>query len=80
MLDEATSALEAKTEPAVSRIVAELAGEVPTDIDAYRLSTVRNADVFAFLDDGRIAGIGGIDEVRNAVPAFARQPSLLGIK
>ena len=79
VLDEATSALDAETEAAITATISELEGDVTTVIVAHRLSTVRHADVVAYLEGGRLMGVGTFDEVREQVPAMARQAELLGL-
>lgn len=79
VLDEATSALDAETEVAIVRTLDDLEGEVTTITIAHRLATVRRADQLLYLEDGRVRGAGTFEEVRDAVPDFDRQASLLGL-
>jgi ABC-type multidrug transport system fused ATPase/permease subunit len=79
VLDEATSALDADTEDAISRSLMDLEGAVTTVIIAHRLATVRHCDVVIYLDEGALLGVGTFEEVRNQVPQFDRQASLLGL-
>ncbi len=79
VLDEATSALDAETEAAISATIRELEGDVTTVIVAHRLSTVRHADILVYLERGRLVGMGTFDQVRDQVPAMARQAALLGL-
>ncbi len=79
VLDEATAALDAETEQAIVRTLDELEGEVTTVTVAHRLATVRRADQLLYLKDGRIVSRGTFDQVRNEVPDFDRQASLLGL-
>lgn len=79
VLDEATSALDAETEDAITRTITELEGDVTTVIIAHRLSTVRHADVLVYMESGRAVAIGSFDDVRQTVPALARQAELLGL-
>jgi ABC-type multidrug transport system fused ATPase/permease subunit len=79
VLDEATSALDAETEQSITDMISELEGNVTTIVIAHRLSTVREVDALVYLDDGRILAQGTFDELRLAIPAFARQASLMGI-
>jgi len=72
VLDEATSALDNQTEHEIAETLRRLNGEMTIIIVAHRLSTVRHADHLVFLSDGQIAGEGTFDEVRQAVPEFAR--------
>ena len=79
VLDEATSALDAETENVVSDTIASLGGQVTTVTVAHRLATIRNADIVAYLDGGRLVAQGSFEEVRAAVPGFERQAQLLGL-
>ena len=79
VLDEATAALDAETEQAIVKTLDELEGEVTTITVAHRLATVRRADQLLYMKGGRIEARGTFDEVRNAVPDFDRQASLLGL-
>jgi ABC-type multidrug transport system fused ATPase/permease subunit len=79
VLDEATSALDAETEQAISQVLTDLEGEVTTVTVAHRLSTVRHADHVVYMDRGRILASGSFDEVRQAVPAFDRQATIMGL-
>jgi ATP-binding cassette subfamily B protein/subfamily B ATP-binding cassette protein MsbA len=58
ILDEPTGALDAQTEASVMQAIGRLTKHRTTFVIAHRLSTVRNADVIVFLDDGRIAESG----------------------
>jgi len=58
ILDEATSALDTETERAVQQAFEALAEGRTTITIAHRLSTVRNADQIAVIDQGRIIESG----------------------
>jgi ABC-type multidrug transport system fused ATPase/permease subunit len=79
VLDEATSALDGETEANVSAAIRALKGEVTVILIAHRLSTVREADQVIYLEGGKILAAGTFEEVRNAVPNFDRQASLMGL-
>jgi len=79
VLDEATSALDGETELNVSEAIQGLRGTVTVIIIAHRLSTVRNADVLAYLQDGEILASGTFNEVRELIPDFDRQAILMGL-
>ena len=79
VLDEATSALDGDTEVAISGAIDDLRGSRTVIMIAHRLSTVRNADIVVYMDEGRIVAQGSFDEVRQAVPDFDRQAKLMGL-
>ena len=79
VLDEATSALDAETEEAVIATMRELEGEVTTIVVAHRLATVRHVDEVLYLGSGSVIARGTFVEVRNRVPNFDKQASLLGL-
>ncbi len=58
VLDEATSALDVQTERAVGEALERLAEGRTTIVIAHRLSTVRDADQIAVLDDGAVVELG----------------------
>jgi len=68
VMDEATSSLDSETEIEIARAIDKLSGDKTLIIIAHRLSTVRHCDLIVLLDDGRIVGSGGFDEMadRNA--------------
>lgn len=63
VLDEATSALDVETEARVKDAVDALRKDRTTFIIAHRLSTVRDADLVLFMDNGRIVEKGTFDEL-----------------
>ncbi len=63
VLDEATSALDVETEARVKDAVDALRKDRTTFIIAHRLSTVRDADLVLFMDNGRIIEKGTFDEL-----------------
>ena len=79
VLDEATSALDGETEANISSAIGALKGDVTVILIAHRLSTVRDADKVVYLEGGHIVAEGTFDEVRNSVPNFDRQASLMGL-
>ncbi len=63
VLDEATSALDVETEARVKDAVDALRKDRTTFIIAHRLSTVRDADLVLFMDNGRVIEKGTFDEL-----------------
>src|SRR5207244_12436342 len=59
ILDEATSHLDAVSEAQVRGALDTLMRDRTTLVIAHRLSTVRNADLLAVLDRGRVIETGG---------------------
>ena len=71
VLDEATSALDVETEARVKEAIDRLRANRTTFIIAHRLSTVRDADLIIFLDQGRIVEVGGYAELSASNGRFA---------
>jgi ATP-binding cassette, subfamily B, beta-glucan exporter len=71
VLDEATSALDVETENRVKAAIDNLRQNRTTFIIAHRLSTVREADMVLFLDNGRIVEHGSFDELSHSNGRFA---------
>ncbi|QSR31030.1 multidrug ABC transporter ATP-binding protein [Nocardioides sp. S5] len=63
VLDEATSALDNETERAILETFAAVAATRTTITIAHRLSTVRDADQIAVLNDGRVVEVGTHEEL-----------------
>jgi ABC-type multidrug transport system fused ATPase/permease subunit len=79
VLDEATSALDSETEEGITNAINGLHGRTTVVIIAHRLSTVRNADVIVYMNEGRIIAMGSFNEVRRIVPEFDYQANLMGL-
>ena len=71
VLDEATSALDVETEEKVRQAIDRLRRGRTTFIVAHRLSTIRNADLIVFLENGRVAEIGTYAELAARGGRFA---------
>ena len=63
ILDEATSALDNTTEILIQQALDELCKGRTTLVVAHRLSTIKNADEIAVVDDGRIRELGTHEEL-----------------
>ncbi len=72
ILDEATSALDSVTEQRIQASLDELAQGRTSIIIAHRLSTVKNADMIAVVEDEHIVELGGREELIAKGGAFAR--------
>lgn len=70
VLDEATSALDNETEARIASTIAELGDDITVIIVAHRLSTVKDADMIAFLADGRVDAVGTFAELLEISEGF----------
>jgi ABC-type multidrug transport system fused ATPase/permease subunit len=79
VLDEATSSLDGETEADISTAIQMMRGSTTVVMIAHRLSTVRDADIVVYLEEGKVIATGTFEVVRNKVPEFDRQAKLLGL-
>ncbi|XP_010538383.1 PREDICTED: ABC transporter B family member 2-like [Tarenaya hassleriana] len=63
LLDEATSALDAESEKSVQEALDRVMVGRTTVVVAHRLSTIRNADIIAVVQEGKIVETGSHDEL-----------------
>jgi ABC-type multidrug transport system fused ATPase/permease subunit len=78
-LDEATSSLDGGTETEISDSIQLIKGKVTVVMIAHRLSTVRNADLVMYLENGHPLIIDTFEEVRKRIPNFDAQARLMGL-
>ncbi|GMH28804.1 hypothetical protein Nepgr_030647 [Nepenthes gracilis] len=72
LLDEATSALDAESEKSVQEALDRVMVGRTTVVVAHRLSTIRNADIIAVVQGGRIVETGNHEElISNPSSAYA---------
>lgn len=78
ILDEATSALDGQVEEAISKAIVSLKGNTTIISIAHRLSTMKNADQVIYIKSGKIIATGTFEQVRQLVPDFNQQVSMMG--
>jgi subfamily B ATP-binding cassette protein MsbA len=79
ILDEATSALDAEAEGIVQRALENLMQGRTTLVIAHRLATVRNADIIAVMEEGRVVERGTHAGLLAAGGVYARLANMQGI-
>jgi len=79
ILDEATSALDAEAEGIVQRALENLMRGRTSLVIAHRLATVRNADIIAVMEEGRVVEQGRHAELLARGGVYARLAGLQGI-
>ena len=72
ILDEATSALDSVTEAKIQETFDKLSQGRTTIVIAHRLSTVKNADRIAVIDEGKIIELGSHHELLENNGAYAK--------
>ena len=72
ILDEATSSVDTETERKIRDALASLCKGRTVIAIAHRLSTLRNANRLAVLDDGKVAELGSHDELLAKGGIYAR--------
>ncbi len=71
VLDEATSALDVETEMQVKNALDDIRRDKTTFVIAHRLSTVRDADLILYMDEGQIVESGSYEELATRDGRFA---------
>lgn len=79
VLDEATSSLDGESEGSISEAIQAMRGTTTVVVIAHRLSTIRNADMVAYIADGKLLAVGTFEEVRAHVPDFNLQAKRMGL-
>ena len=72
LLDEATSALDTVSERLVQQALEELSRDRTVLVVAHRLSTIRNADQIAVMDQGRVVEVGTHGELLQRQGKYAQ--------
>jgi ATP-binding cassette, subfamily B, bacterial PglK len=70
VFDEGTSALDNTTESVLISSLERLRGDRTIILVAHRLSTVRNCDWIAYVESGRVAGVGTFSELEQESGGF----------
>jgi ABC-type multidrug transport system fused ATPase/permease subunit len=79
VLDEATSSLDAETEFEIANSISDLKGSITLIVVAHRLSTIKQADIIFYVQNGRITHSGSFDELRGLSLDFDNQARLSGL-
>lgn len=72
ILDEATASMDTETERRIQQSISELKNGRTTIAIAHRLSTLRDADVLAVIDDGKMVEYGTHDELIKKKGEYAK--------
>lgn len=79
VLDEATSSVDGVTEDEIYKSIASVKGKVTVIVIAHRLSSIRDADLVVYLENGSIKHSGSFEDVRKNVPEFNQQAHVMGL-
>jgi len=79
IMDEATSSLDAVSEDFISRAITKLQTSTTVVVVAHRLSTIRLADSLVYLEEGKLVAQANFSKLRELVPDFDKQATLMGI-
>ena len=72
VLDEATSALDNKSEAIVQRALDNLIQDKTVFVIAHRLTTIKNADRIAVINEGRLVELGSHNQLMSIEAGFYR--------
>ena len=76
IFDEATSALDSASEKKVQEATNNMMKNCTTFLVAHRLSTIKNADRIAVMEEGKIIEIGNYEELMAKKGAFYKLQTL----
>jgi ABC-type multidrug transport system fused ATPase/permease subunit len=79
IVDEGTSALDSITEQYITDSIFALTNDMTVVLIAHRLSSIKNADIIYYMNQGLIKGSGNFDELRSKIPEFAEQVRLMNL-
>ena len=79
VLDEATSSLDGAIESEITETIKNMRGKTTVITIAHRLSTVREADTVIYMESGAVMFQGTFEKVRENIPNFDYQASLMGL-
>jgi ABC-type bacteriocin/lantibiotic exporter with double-glycine peptidase domain len=79
VFDEATSSLDGAIESEITETIKKMRGKTTVITIAHRLSTVREADTVIYMEAGALIFQGTFEKVRENVPGFDHQASLMGL-
>jgi len=79
IIDEGTSALDGLTEQYITDSIFALANNMTIVMIAHRLSSIKNADIIYYMNQGVIKGSGSFDELIKKLPEFAEQVKIMSL-
>jgi ABC-type multidrug transport system fused ATPase/permease subunit len=75
-MDEPTSSLDGFTEHKIVETIDAIRGSHTVFVVSHRLSTIQNADLVMYLDNGELIACDSFERLRLTVPDFERQIQL----